>query len=81
MKHAEYRRQRVKHYEAMLARWRKLVADCPELVDDIRDLERHVNAIRSVTVEREASGQVGGPRRGQGYVPMAAMSMEKTLSD
>ena len=55
MTHADYRRERVKHYEAMLARWRKLVADCPALVDDIRDLERHVNQIRSVTVEREAA--------------------------
>lgn len=63
MKHADYRRQRVKHYEAMLAEWRQALKDKPELVEDIRDLERHVNAIRGVTVEREPANNVGRPRK------------------
>lgn len=59
---AQYRSERMKHYRAMLSEWRRLVDDMPKLIDDIRDLERHVNQITGVEIEREQA-QRGGRRR------------------
>ena len=64
MTNLAYRRERIKRYEALLAKWRKSAADYPELLDDIRDLERHVNQIRGTTVERDYTKQVGRPSKG-----------------
>lgn len=50
MTHADYRRERVKHYEALLAKWRETAGTDAELWLDIRDLETHVNQLRSVVI-------------------------------
>jgi hypothetical protein len=62
MTHADYRRERVKHYEAMLDQWRQAAGNDAELWLDIRDLETHVNQLRSVVID-SGSKKGGRPMR------------------